>query len=117
MTGNSDGQVVAPVGSASGPIAKAEMWIRTPDGDTRPLRTMSNALIFPGEVVCTKGQGGGGWGDPLDRDVKRVQDDVIDRYVSKERAREIYGVVLDPNTLEIDYQTTKTLRREKKSKK
>jgi len=115
MTGNSDGQVVAAVGSASGPIVKAEMWIRSPNGETRILRTMTNAPISPGEACCTKGPGGGGWGDPLDRDVKRVQDDVIDGYVSIERARDVYGVILDPNTSAIQYEETEKLRKKKKS--
>ena len=38
--------------------------------------------------------GGGGWGDPLDRDPQAVLDDVLDEYVSVEGARRDYGVVL-----------------------
>lgn len=117
MTGNCDGQIVAPVGSASGPIAKAEMWIRKTDETNRELRTMTNTPISPGEVVCTIGQGGGGWGDPLDRDTERIQNDVIDGYVSKERAMDIYGVVFKDDTFEIDHPATKHLRKEKKSKR
>jgi N-methylhydantoinase B len=37
--------------------------------------------------------GGGGWGDPLDRDPARVRADVIDEYISLAAAREVYGVV------------------------
>ena len=50
--------------------------------------------------------GGGGWGDPLDRDPQAVLDDVLDEYVSVEGARRDYGVVLTGSleelTLEID---------------
>jgi len=39
-----------------------------------------------------------------------VRRDVIYGYVSVERAREDYGVVIDPETYEIDYQATERLR-------
>lgn len=45
---------------------------------------------------------GGGFGDPLERDVERVVADVADGYVSLEQAREQYGVALDPETLAVD---------------
>jgi N-methylhydantoinase B len=54
--------------------------------------------------------GGGGWGDPLDRDPALVREDVIDEYVSLEGARRDYGVVLNPGTLEIDEAATATER-------
>jgi len=108
---------VAAVGAASGPIAKAEMWIRSPNGQTRILRTMANQPIFPGEACCTKGPGGGGWGNPLNRNVKRVQNDVKDGLVSIERARNVYGVILDPNDLEVQYGPTEKLRKEMEVKK
>jgi N-methylhydantoinase B len=41
------------------------------------------------------GGGGGGWGDPLDRDPSRVVDDLRDGYISGEAARRDYGVVVD----------------------
>jgi N-methylhydantoinase B len=61
------------------------------------------------------GQGGGGLGDPLERDPKLVLEDVIDDWVSLERARKDYGVVIvaiDPEILEyeIDYEATKKKR-------
>jgi N-methylhydantoinase B len=58
--------------------------------------------------------GGGGWGDPLDRDPQAVLDDVLDEYVSVEGARRDYGVVLtgslDDLTLAIDADATAALR-------
>ena len=60
--------------------------------------------------------GGGGWGDPLDRDVQAVLDDVLDEYVSVDAARSEYGVVLEGSleelTLEIDTASTEKLRAE-----
>ena len=45
--------------------------------------------------------GGGGFGNPLERDTARVRSDVIDGFVTLEAARRDYGVVLDPVTLEV----------------
>ncbi|MBI5441799.1 MAG: hydantoinase B/oxoprolinase family protein [Deltaproteobacteria bacterium] len=56
--------------------------------------------------------GGGGWGDPLERDPERVRADVLEEYVSRRAAREEYGVELDPDTLEIDREATARLRAE-----
>jgi N-methylhydantoinase B len=60
--------------------------------------------------------GGGGWGDPLQRESWRVLDDVWDEYVSIEGARFDYGVVisgsLDTMDLAIDEVATAALRSE-----
>jgi N-methylhydantoinase B len=69
--------------------------------------------------------GGGGWGDPLDRDPAHVLDDVLDEYVSVEAARREYGVVLvhspdapnggdsfDNDDLRVDEEATNSLRAE-----
>jgi N-methylhydantoinase B len=44
---------------------------------------------------------GGGFGDPLERPVKEVQSDVKNGYITVEQARDLYGVELDSNTLEV----------------
>jgi N-methylhydantoinase B len=49
-----------------------------------PLR--SQAIVRTG--------GGGGWGDPLERDPEAVRRDVIEEFISPESARDDYGVVL-----------------------
>jgi N-methylhydantoinase B len=63
--------------------------------------------------------GGGGWGDPLDRDPHAVLDDVLDEYVSGEGAERDYGVVLTGSledlTLEIDRDATDRLRAERRT--
>jgi N-methylhydantoinase B len=48
----------------------------------------------PGDVFETSWQGGGGLGDPLDRDPARVADDVDSRHTSRPVAERLYGVVL-----------------------
>jgi N-methylhydantoinase B len=70
------------------------------------------------ERVVYEFGGGGGWGDPLDRDPQAVLDDVLDEYVSVEGARRDYGVVLTGSlgelTLEVDAAATEALRAERR---
>ena len=49
-------------------------------------------------------------GDPLERDVKMVQDDVRNDRISLRRAIEVYGVVMDEKTLEVDIEETRKIR-------
>ena len=48
-----------------------------------------------GDVIWVRGQAGGGYGDPLERAPAAVTADAREGYVSRQRAREAYGVVLD----------------------
>jgi N-methylhydantoinase B len=50
--------------------------------------------LDPGDVVRITAPGGGGYGDPLDRDPARVLEDVLNGLVDAETAAETYGVVL-----------------------
>jgi N-methylhydantoinase B len=67
-----------------------------------------------GEKIVYDYGGGGGWGDPLDRDPQAVLDDVLDEYVSVEGAERDYGVVLTGSladlTLAVDTEATERLR-------
>jgi N-methylhydantoinase B len=68
----------------------------------------------PGEAIAYHYGGGGGWGDPLEREPEKVLDDVLDEYVSLRSARDEYGVVLTGSLealdLAIDWQATAALR-------
>ena len=66
--------------------------------------------LKPGDVVTIDAPGGGGYGNPLERDPEMVAADVMEGYVSLESARADYGVVLDPATCEVDMEETKKLR-------
>ena len=70
------------------------------------------ALNFasPGDIITFYNPGGGGYGDPLERDPEMVDSDVINGYVSLEKAREDYGVVIDPKTMKLDLKATQELR-------
>jgi N-methylhydantoinase B len=54
--------------------------------------------------------GGGGYGPPRERDPRRVRDDVIDGYVSRSMALDLYGVAFQGDSLEVDQEQTQHLR-------
>lgn len=63
--------------------------------DERELPTRYADLpVKHGQRVRLETPGGGGYGDPLQRDPRAVLNDVLDGYVSREAAEELYGVVL-----------------------
>lgn len=63
----------------------------------------------PGEAFVFESGGGGGWGDPFERDPERVAADARNQIVSRARARSDYGVVLT-ETLEVDAEATAEVR-------
>jgi N-methylhydantoinase B len=66
-----------------------------------------------GDVLEFHSAGGGGYGHPFERDPEAVECDVANGYVSIERAREAYGVIIDPATLKVDLEGTVRSRKEK----
>lgn len=53
------------------------------------------------------GHGGGGMGDPLDREPERVLRDVVNSWHSLEMAEKVYGVIIDAETMRINEEATK----------
>jgi len=77
----------------------------------------SDYPVNTGDEFARPTAGGGGFGDPLERDIEKVREDVIDDYVSIERAARDYGVVIkevdaDLCEYEIDVKATEKLRAE-----
>ncbi len=69
--------------------------------DERHLLKVNALPLEAGDVVELRTGGGGGFGDPRQRDPELVRRDVLDGYVSVEAAARDYGVVLDPVSLEV----------------
>jgi N-methylhydantoinase B len=61
------------------------------DGTREPLPSMFSTTIQPGEVYEHRTAGGGGWGDPRERDPRSIAADVGDGKVTAEAAQEVYG--------------------------
>ena len=72
--------------------------------------------LEPGEFVIGIDNGGGGYGDPLERETARVLEDVRDGWVSRAAAADIYGVVvtgeIEDELLAVDVPATLARRRE-----
>jgi len=69
-------------------------------------------VIKEDEIWVGVSSGGGGYGDPLERDPQLVAENVRDGFISLKSAREIYGVALDPKSFVIDQPATERLRQE-----
>jgi len=88
-----------------------EISVTDPQGNVRRPRSKEIMRgITRGSVVRQRAGGGGGYGDPRERPVEHVVADVRNGYVSVDRAREDYGVAIDPLTLEANLAQTKKLR-------
>ena len=89
----------------AGPGSGARFLIDEQPGDPSGL-----TLCQPGNVIQFESAGGGGYGDPLLRDPQAVAADVVNGYVSIEKALEDYGIVIDPVTLKVDIEETEKVR-------
>ena len=82
----------------------------------RIVPTMVTDTLLPGEVIRHVQPGGGGWGNPLNRAPKNVLMDVLNHKVSLSKAKEDYGVCINPKTMKIKYKATEKKRYALKSK-
>jgi N-methylhydantoinase B len=82
-------------GGAAG--ATNRFWVRRNGERIEPSPLPGKVSGFPlelGDVLLMESSGGGGFGDPLERDPARVAADVGEGYVTSAAAEAIYGVVL-----------------------
>ncbi|WP_025322207.1 hydantoinase B/oxoprolinase family protein [Deferrisoma camini] len=85
--------------------------LRYPDGRWYTCTSKDLVENVPaGTVYFQQAGGGGGWGDPRERDPAKVLRDVRNGVVSLEKAREDYGVAIDPATWTVDEAETERLR-------
>jgi N-methylhydantoinase B/oxoprolinase/acetone carboxylase alpha subunit len=73
-------------------------------------QTRGIQLLHRGDVLAASTQGGGGYGDVLERDAAAVVTDVRRKVLSAELARDVFGVVFDPETLLVDATATAAAR-------
>ena len=89
-----------------------QVWVRN-RGEWKtdfPNAKVLVARLATGDAFRVRSGGGGGHGNPLDRPVDAVAADVKQGYVSVEAAAELYGVVVDPVTLDVDGPATERRR-------
>ncbi len=110
---SSDKNMIPPFGVFGGGPGSPNRFVVERNGETLPpSETPGKAAGFRllrGDVVVIETSGGGGFGDPLDRDSRQVLRDTMAGYVSEEGARRNYGVFIGDSG--VDEEQTLSLRR------
>lgn len=83
--------------------------IKSHDEKEKNLLKANGLQVKKGTVLTTYTGGGGGFEKPFERNPENVLNDVINKYVSIEKARDHYGVVIDED-LQINKEGTFKLR-------
>ena len=96
-------------GGKEGVVNRVEL--RYPDGTVRVAKSKEIIRNIPtGTIFNEKAGGGGGYGDPFQRPIEKVLEDVKNEVVSIENAQTLYGVVIHEATLSVDEAATEKLR-------
>ena len=106
----SDRRRFRPFGLYGGYAGRPSRNILNPDKEARLLDSKLTMHLRRGDVFRHELPGGGGWGDPLDRDPSNVLSDVRNEYISVDGANRDYGVVIDTSTWIVDLVATQNLR-------
>ncbi|HIM37533.1 MAG TPA: hydantoinase B/oxoprolinase family protein, partial [Dehalococcoidia bacterium] len=101
-----------PWGVNGGKPGSATKNFLNPDTDLQELPCKKLMTLKKGDLYRVIQAGGGGYGDPLKRDIYAILDDVQQEKLSVAHARTEYGVVIDPDTLALDTAATDVLREE-----
>lgn len=95
---------------AGGGLGVKNTVIVHPGTDLEREVGVSSTAFESGGAIHNLTGGGGGWGNPFDRDPEKVAADVKQGFVSVEAAASDYGVVVNPTSFAIDEQATQKLR-------
>lgn len=98
-----DRQVCPPQGILGGGSAFGQrLVIKKPDGEEVRLPSkVSDYPVRQGEVISFQTAGGGGYGDPQEREASLIESDLKKGLISVENAERHYGVSVNRKTLEV----------------
>jgi len=113
----SDRRDFRPFGLYGGGPGRPSMNYLNPDREPAPLPSKLTMTMKKGDLFRHEVAGGGGWGDPLEREPAFVLRDVLNEFVSERAAREDYGVVLTGKPLAIDAAATAALRQQMRAQR
>jgi N-methylhydantoinase B len=103
----SDKARFAPWGLFGGHDARPAKYVLNPETPrARELPSKITLQLAPDDVVSVQTPGGGGTQSPLERPAEGVALEVSQGKISAERARVVYGVIVDPATLALDAAAT-----------
>ena len=106
----SDRRDFPPYGLYGGEPGKPSRNVLDPDVEGRILPSKVTMTFRRGDVFRHELAGAGGWGDPLERDPAAVLADVRNEVVTRGRAFDAYGVVIDTDTWTVDQPATEARR-------
>ncbi len=104
---------VGPQGARGGKDGAPNMITVYRNGEAQIPKHLSKDQDIPikaGDVVAVSTPGGGGFGDPFERDPELVLRDVGQGYYTADQARDLFGVVLLAGHRGVDGQATAALR-------
>ena len=99
-----------PHGLFGGLAGRQAYYLLNPDSEVTELGSKVTLQLKKGDLISYRTCGGGGYGPPEERDPQNVLHDVRDGKVTVERARQFYGVAVDPETWTVDVDETTRLR-------
>jgi N-methylhydantoinase B len=95
----SDKNIIPPYGVAGGGSGACNRFVVLRDGAVVEPSSIPGKVggfsLMAGDIVRIESAGGGGWGDPLEREASRVAHEVSLGYLSRSEAEQRYGVLLD----------------------
>ena len=102
LTLSSDRSEITPWGLFGGkPSSPSSCVIEDDNGEKHTLPSKVTTQVDSQKIISTVTPGGGGWGNPKERDPQSVLRDVVLELISIERAKSVYGVDVDPETMTI----------------
>jgi N-methylhydantoinase B len=96
------------------PGALGEYFLKKADGSIVKLKSKCTIKMTKGDTLIIRTPGGGGYGDPYEREPSLVLIDVVNGLVSSESARRDYGVAVDEDHMTVDLEATERLRKRRK---
>lgn len=109
---SSDRLKIRPWGLAGGDAGgTVDSFLESAAGLKTPLPSKTTRSVEPNTRITLRTAGGGGYGSAYLRDPALVRNDVLNGYISIERARTEYGVSLDPDSFTINVLETEILRK------
>jgi N-methylhydantoinase B len=112
-----DGQHAPPRGVVGGRDGTAgKTWLVGANGDASRLPNVVQVTLHKGQALRGRDSSGGGYGSPLERSLDRVLHDVLEGWESRDKARDIYGVIftgeIEDESLAVDIPATLARRKE-----